>query len=365
MNHTIRTSNSSVRSRRGRATSVRVTLLLLMLSASVALSGCATLSGVSRVPPIKWLIKAPAAPGVAEARAQAKAEKRAQAAARSLASKQAKSAKSAKSPKPPKHDSDSERPMASIKPSEFEKRTAEAREQALLAPQEPYWPYRLGQLLAGADSNSAAEGALEKSLARSPRYAPALSLLSKLWYDSGRHAEAVALLEPAVAETTAWPDGVPAALWAGLALHYDALDRIDDARAIMASLTRTASRDARAALVYLTLRSNQPEGARSLASDAVADEGKSAVNQNNFGITQLRGGDPVAARRAFLRAIEIDPRQAGPYYNLAILEKFYLFDEEAAGRWSHAYRERAKADPDSLFAAFERSEFKRLAQQGN
>ena len=99
----------------------------------------------------------------------------------------------------------------------------------------------------------------------------------------------------------------------------------------------------------MTLRGEKPEAATEMARAALDDDPRSAVNQNNYGITQLRAGDPKAARSAFLRAIEIDPKLPGPYYNLAILERFYMFDEEAATRWLKEYRERASEDPDGLF----------------
>ena len=91
------------------------------------------------------------------------------------------------------------------------------------------------------------------------------------------------------------------------------------------------------------------------------------MHQNNFGITKLRAGDVRAAREAFLAAIELDAKLPGPYYNLAILEQFYTFDEPAARRWFDAYWQRAKDDPDSLvraLGAHRANESDDLAKQG-
>lgn len=228
-----------------------------------------------------------------------------------------------------------------------ERRILEAREQSALSPDEPYWPYRLAQVLIEADSVAEARAALVASLRRDPGYMPSLSLLSKLHYDAGQHAEGAALLEAARTRASA-PDGLAPELLAALALHYQALGRPDLARPLVESSRDDAGRTG-PARVYLALRGENPAAATPLATRAVEEDSLSAVNQNNYGITRLRAGDPRAARDAFLRAIDLDPDLPGPYYNLAILERFYLFDERAAARWLAAYRERASDDPDGLF----------------
>jgi len=233
--------------------------------------------------------------------------------------------------------------------SATQKQVEEVREQAALAPDEPYWPYRLAEIYVEADSATRAEAALATCLRRDATYAPALALLSRLYYRSGRHAEGVALLEAARTRTSAAPGGMPPALLACLALHYEALGRHDLAAVVVAEAERTEPGPARSALVYVTLRGENPDSADGPARAAVDDDPRSAPAQNNYGITRLRAGDPKGARSAFLRAIELDPALPGPYYNLAILERFYLFDDDAAARWLAAYRERSSDDPDGLF----------------
>src|SRR6185295_5844886 len=244
------------------------------------------------------------------------------------------------------------------KPSGFEQRRLEIEEQAALAPAQPYWPYRMAEIYLDADSTARAEAALKASLARDPVYAPALSLLSKLYFDSGRHAEAVEMLEAARSA----PGAFPPALAAGLALHYDALNHTNKAQAVISALPRSELETTGSAMVYVTLRGMRPDSAATLADAALKEGPKSAANHNNLGIARLRAGDPEAARREFLKAIDLDSKRAGPYYNLAILEKYYLFDDAKAARWFGAYWDRSRADPDSLYGVFHTAgERKKLA----
>lgn len=241
-----------------------------------------------------------------------------------------------------------------------QRKLLDAAEQSALAPREPYWPYHAAEILLEADSLARAEGALRQALALDPAYAPALSLLSRLCFESGRHAEAVRLLEPACAPG-AIPGGTPPELIAALALHYDALDRLDDAAAVIGRVSGDPR--ARATAGYLALRGNRPDSARAMVEAAAGADGRSAAGQNNLGIVRLRAGEADAARKAFLRAIDLDPRLAGPYYNLAILEKFYRLDDEAAAKWFRSYWERSHQDPDSLRGLFDPADPGRLARE--
>ncbi|HKQ57434.1 MAG TPA: tetratricopeptide repeat protein [Candidatus Eisenbacteria bacterium] len=244
--------------------------------------------------------------------------------------------------------------------TDLERKVLEAREQAALAPAEPYWLHRLGQIYLDADSTAQAETALQASLHRDPGYAPALALLSRVYYQSGRHQEGATLLEAARTRASAAGGTLPPDLVAGLALHYEAMDRHDLAGALVGAKGGEA-RASRSASVYVTLRGDTPGAAAEMAREALDEDPRSAANQNNYGITRLRAGDPKAARSAFQRAIEIDPKLPGPYYNLAILERFYMFDEEAASRWLSEYRKRATDDPDNLFAPVAKNEPKPAA----
>jgi tetratricopeptide (TPR) repeat protein len=231
---------------------------------------------------------------------------------------------------------------------------AEARSRAALESAEPYWPFREAELLRAANEpRESVESALAASLARDPNYVPALALLSQVDFAAGRHAEAIARLEPFKTPLPGVSESDRCALLDGLALHYDALGRSDLAAEILAAKDRgeAPSCDSPASgRVYLVLRGLGPDAAADPAARALKQDSDSAVNRNNFGITRLRAGDVEEAEKSFQRAIEIDPALPGPYYNLALLEKFYRLDAAAAARWLALYKERSSDDPDGVFA---------------
>jgi tetratricopeptide (TPR) repeat protein len=229
-----------------------------------------------------------------------------------------------------------------------EEALAEAQLLTTMQPTEAYWPYRAGELLLAKGAAIEAEEALKTSLARDPSHAPALSLLSKIYFDAKRHEEAVVMLEAVRSNARVFPGGMPRTLLEGLALHYDALGRPDVAAAVLDDIARSGAANAASPLVYLRLRGDTPDAANDPARTALDRNPRSAANYNNYGITLLRTGDPKAARKAFLTAIDIDPDMPGPYYNLAILEKYYLFHDDSAARWFRMYRDRANDDPDGL-----------------
>jgi tetratricopeptide (TPR) repeat protein len=263
------------------------------------------------------------------------------------------------------HHSDREPPQDRTGGSGSVSELVEVREKSAAQPAEPYWPYRMGELWLASDSLPQAEAALKASLARDGTYAPALALLSKLYYRTGRHEEAVRLLEPVRSRADAFPADARQSLLAGLALHQQALGRPDLAGVTLAEVLPAPARDAGSAVVYVLLCGDRPDSALAPAAAAVRADPRSAVNQNNYGITRLRVGDPMSARRAFLASIDRDPGLPGPYYNLAILEKFYLFEDDDASRWFDAYWKRSHADPDSLLGVFAGGSQKPLVQKGN
>lgn len=232
-------------------------------------------------------------------------------------------------------------------------RAMDARGEMNAHPQDPYWPYQVAQECLAKDSVASAVAALQTSLTRDPGYPPALSSLSKLMFESGQHQEAIAMLSSALgAAGDRYDDDTRQILLAEIALHQDALGRPDLARSSLAGMPKPDLKQSRSALVYVTLRGEAPDSASEMAKRALNGDSKSAVNLNNYGITRLRAGDLDAAKQAFDQAMERDPSLPGPYYNLAILEKFYHFDDVSAAHWFHAYWKLSRSDPDSLLGLF-------------
>ena len=174
----------------------------------------------------------------------------------------------------------------------------------------------------------------------------ALALASRVDWAAGRHADAIERLEAARPAP-----GLTPGLLLALALHYDASDRPDLAAAVLSEAGSDAAAAGGSAAVYLRLRGAAPDAANGPALEALKKGPERAVNHNNHGITRLRAGDLDGARAALQKAMGIDPSLPGPYYNLALLEKFWRGDDAAAGRWFALYRERASEDPDGIARA--------------
>lgn len=213
------------------------------------------------------------------------------------------------------------------------------------------------------DSLEVAEERLRAALEIDPADAPALSRLSRLFHVTGRHAQAVERLAPVRAGTIALSRADRSTLLAGLALHLDALGEWTEAEAVLRLIPSAERVSDGGARVFLMLRGSTPDSATALAEAQAGSEGRSAAAANNLGIVKLRRGEAEAARKAFLRAIDLDRDCAGAYYNLAILEKYYRLDDEAAAKWFARYRDRSNEDPDSLFAVFGRAETRPLAER--
>jgi superkiller protein 3 len=236
---------------------------------------------------------------------------------------------------------------ADARPEAVAAARAAAWDRMQLAPREPYWPFRVGELYEAEDSTAEAVTYLQRALALDPTYAPAVALLSKVYYDAGMHEDGVALLDGYV---TGNP-GAPDALRAALALHLEALGDVDRANAVLAECSED-SKDARAARTFVSLRGDGFESSLEVARRALDADPNSAANHNNYGIALLYAGKPLEARKAFLEALELDGSLPGALYNMAIVESFYFFDDDAAREWYAKYRRLASDDPDGLEAHF-------------
>jgi predicted Zn-dependent protease len=222
------------------------------------------------------------------------------------------------------------------------------RERMQMEPKEPYWPCHLGELYAAADSTARAIPFLKAALDLDPGYAPAASLLSKIYYDAGMHAEAVALLRGALAAGRPAPDELRVAL----AMNLEATGEFDQASQVLAACTddSPATREAR---TLVSFRTDEPQQALEAAKRALDADPHSAANQNNYGIALLYVGHPDKAREAFKAALAINDRLPGALYNMAVVETFYFFDDGAGRQWFDRYRQYASADPNDLASHFE------------
>jgi len=209
-----------------------------------------------------------------------------------------------------------------------------------LEPHQPYWPFALGQLYFAADRPDSGEIWLRRSMDTDPAYLPAITLLSREYYESGSHADGIELLE---ATRLFWEtDSHAAEAAAGLALHYVALG---DHEAAVANCEPCPP----SLRTYLTLRGSNYRQAKPTAGDAPAD-------LNNRGIQSLHVGDVTAAETLFLEAHAADPQLPGPLYNLALIERFYRMDKESARAWFAQYRLLSSDDPDDLESALNAEE---------
>ncbi len=230
-----------------------------------------------------------------------------------------------------------------LKPAQAVDQLTETRTQLALAPNEPYWSFRMGELYAAADSAALAMQYLQKSLALDGSYEAAAALLSKLYYDAGMFAQGVDLLDGFVARNPQASDEIKAAL----ALQLDAAGDAARADQVLAQCT-AGSEAAQSARAYLTLRGQDPKSALDSAKKALDANNSSAANHNNYGIALLHAGNPVEAREHFKNALSIDDKLPGALYNMAIVEAFYFFDEAAGREWFAKYKQVASDDPDDL-----------------
>jgi len=241
----------------------------------------------------------------------------------------------------------------------------EAHARMVEEPGEPWWPTRAAQLEAAAGHTAAAENSLRTALARDSVYAPALTQLSRMLYQQGRHDEAEQLLAPVRDGRASLNAADRAAVLAGLALHEAALGHDDAARATLGMLGHADHDDVAGVAAYLAVRGGSADSAVRLTSAAVKAAPESAANHNNHGIALLRSADPDGAAREFERAIALDPSLPGPWYNMAILERWYRLDRAAASQRFQQYWTRSHADPDSLYAELGRGTPTPVAEEGH
>ena len=232
-------------------------------------------------------------------------------------------------------------------PEQIAAALAATRSKMQMAPQEPYWPFRMGELYAAVDSTTHAISHLGDALEVDPGYAPAAALLCKLYYDAEIYDQATFLLEDFLSRNADAPD----ALRVALALHLEALGELDRAQTVLDECSGD-SEDLLTARTFVTLRGDDLSSALATAKRAVEGNPRSAANHNNYGIALLHAGRPVEAREAFQSALALDDKLPGALYNMAIVETFYFFDQSAGREWFALYKQHSSEDPDDLTSQF-------------
>ncbi len=219
-------------------------------------------------------------------------------------------------------------------------------------PDEPYWLYQAAEVCTRLGRKTESEEYLRASLDRDPAYMPALTAYSKLLYESGRYGEALSIIDGVRRNGSIVPEEV----LASFALHSEAAGEPGGAAEVIELLHRPGPhwKSTGSSLAYIRLKGENFENAGEATRSALLADPGSAANHNNYGISLLYAGDPMSARDSFLNAVEIDSDLPGPYYNLAIVEQFYFYDEQQAAEWFGRYSERASADPDGIAPYFDR-----------
>ena len=231
-------------------------------------------------------------------------------------------------------------------PDPTERDRGDLESQLLLSPEDPYWPWAIGVQAMDADSAEVAEIWFKSSLQVEPLYAPALSHLTALQYQQGRHEDALALLNAAEAS---WSGVFPRTLMAGKALHQQALGSQAEAE----NTAATADVDAVSSFVYL--KGDRFRLAQFPAKVAHEIDSRNPTVLNNMAITLLQQGNARGARDMLREATVLAPELPGPLYNLAAVECFYFRDMEEAQVWMDRYLMLDQQDPDGIAEAIARA----------
>jgi tetratricopeptide (TPR) repeat protein len=158
---------------------------------------------------------------------------------------------------------------------------------------------------------------LEKAVALSPQDPTALFHLARSLFALGRYADAAARFEAGIG----FPPPRNVRFEVGLAECSLRLGRKSDARARLADLLARHPRAARAWFLRGLLEAEDqkyPEATSSFRN-AIEHGYPEAEAQLNLGMALVAAGERNAAREAFRRTLQIDPRRAGALYYLGVL----------------------------------------------
>ena len=206
--------------------------------------------------------------------------------------------------------------------------------QALIA-QEPHWTvahcrepallhegYR-PELLEGSDKAQRLREAMESELKQHPGDAYASAKLGGLLVSEGRHADAITLLNTALAAAAAdAPQRYELLLHLGLALTPSdpsaAVQAYRDALAIPQD--PRASLGARLNLAARLMELSQLDEAIALTRTATEQAPEVAMAWYNLGLMQRQAGDIAGALQSYDRALRLSPENAACHQNLAVAQ---------------------------------------------
>ena len=179
-----------------------------------------------------------------------------------------------------------------------------------------------------AGEHDAALRSLRAALVRAPDHEPALTLLARILYETGRSAEGVRYF--AARPTPAWPEAVRL----DVALLLAAAGQRREARRLLDELSGGAhAQAARANLAWLDLLEGRTEAAvTQLEELARRDESPQVLH--NLALARLHAGDVAGSARLLERLVERDFAPAR--HSLALLLRHYRFDDEAAAQVEQA-----------------------------
>ena len=112
------------------------------------------------------------------------------------------------------------------------------------------------------------------------------------------------------------------------------------------------SKEVQTARTFVSLRGDDLQSVLETAKQTLHADPQRAANHNNYGIALLCSGRPAEARKFFLAALDLDDKLPGAMYNMAIVEAFYFFNEDAGRKWFSRYKEYSNEDPDDLAVLF-------------
>jgi tetratricopeptide (TPR) repeat protein len=210
-------------------------------------------------------------------------------------------------------------------PSPRARDAATLEAEAQNRPQDAEPLYQLALLHYASGEADAALQALHQSLRRDSAYPPSLTLLAKLFHDTGRSREGLQYFEARNLDT------LPEAVRLNVGLLYADAGNTVKARRLLKGLTQGAYADAAAInLAYLDLVDEENVAAvRALEAQAERFHGNPEV-LNNLALARLRAGNVEGGTRLLRQVASQFPDFAPAQLNLALVLRNYLFDEEGA-----------------------------------